>query len=150
MSNCHYTKKVEAYFDGVAHHEDSVREHLAQCPACTAHRARLETLRAGVRAVAQRQDIGDAQFPAFMAGIQEGMARRTRRPREWLAAASLTLAAMVIAYATFVTFTGTAAPVKATEVISTSTDLEGATVNWYDSDEGVTTVWVNPAKGDIE
>jgi len=150
MNSCHYTKKVEAYFDGAASNEKEVRGHLAACPACTAHLERLETLRAGTRALAQREVVGDGQFPAFMAGIQDGIGPRSRRPRGLLAAASLTLAAMVIAYATFMTFTGAATPVKATEVLFMDTDLEGATIDWYDTDEGVTTVWVNPAKGDIE
>ena len=55
---------------------------------------------------------------------------------------------LLVALAVFSVFTGPE-PVTATEVEFVSTELEGATVEVYNSENGVTTFWLTPAKDDI-
>lgn len=149
MNTCRYTKIMEAAFDGERPRSDALDAHLEACPLCRAHLANLERMRAAVGAVAERTRIEDPQMPAFMAGIREGMEAPARRPRSWIAATSLVTAALVMALATFVMLKGGPDPVRATEVEYLSTDLENATVEWYDSEDLGTTIWINQAGDDL-
>jgi hypothetical protein len=137
-------KMIEANFDG------EVKAVLEAGPEAAAWHGALEKQRAGIRAVHDPAVIQDAQFPAFMAGIREGM--ETPQPlfsrRRIYAAVSMAAAALLIALATFAVFTGSPEPVKANEVERVYTELEGATVG-YDQEDGVTTLWVNISRDDV-
>lgn len=151
MKTCAWFERVEAYIDGETPSGEALETHLAQCPQCQAHAAAIQKMRRGIDTViAAYPEISEAQFPHFMNGIRDAIDQPRRRFMGWWAAASLTAAAMIVALATFSIIYGGPEPVRATEVESVSTDLEGATVDWYDTKEGVTTVWVNVAKEDIE
>ncbi|HPO16577.1 MAG TPA: hypothetical protein PLI09_24285 [Candidatus Hydrogenedentes bacterium] len=150
MLNCRWTKVIEAHFDGEHPADERLNAHLANCPQCKARWAELETLRRGVTQVRRVEEIGDAQFPAFMRGILDGLEPQPRRRTNFWAVLSLTMAALVISFATFVIFFGAPGEVKATEVEQVSTDLEGAKVNAYSSGDGTTTVWVTISKDDLE
>ncbi len=149
MNSCRWMKRVEACFDG-APADPAVERHTAACPVCAAHLEALRRMRAGVAAVAVRESVTDAQFPAFMRGIREGIERPERHHTGFWAVLSLTAAALIVAVATFAVFSGGTAPVRATEVESMSTDLQGAKVDTYRSEEGVTTVWITMSKDDVE
>ena len=103
-------------------------------------------MRAGVSAVARREGISDAQFPAFMRGIQDGIDAPRPRPAGLWAALSLSTAALIVAVAVFAVFFGGTSPAQATKVESMSTELPGATVDTYRSEDGVTTVWITMSK----
>ena len=155
MSSCRRTKDIAAFFDG-ALQEDTQRilgieEHLAACPECAAYLKRLQVMREGAAAITERQGVADAQFPAFVNGIYERLEAPSPLPAKagigrLLALASLVAAALIISAAAFTLFSAGPAPVSATEVESISTDLEGATVDWYDSEDGTTTLQVNIAE----
>ena len=147
MRNCKHTRQVEALFDG-ERADAALERHAAACPACAAALAGLRRLREGARAATRAASVEDAQFPAFMAGVREQMDAPARRPRGFLAVASLVTAAMVAALATFAIIKGGPDPVRATEV-EVSTDIPGAEVGWYDSKDDSITIWINLAEDDL-
>jgi anti-sigma factor RsiW len=142
MANCNWEQQVEAYFDGFAGKPAEVEAHLHACAECTGLLQHLQTVRAGVQAIPRPRVIEDAQFNAFMAGIREGIEAPARSHRGFWAALSLVSAALVVSVAVFSMFTGPA-PVKATEVKATSTQIEGATVDVNVLD-GVMTISLTP------
>lgn len=148
MSTCKWTKRIEAYVDGEATDTGAVESHLDICAPCTRHYAFLRQMRAAVSGLPASPEVSDGQFPAFMEGIQAEVASTHRRPGGFWALMSLSAAALVIAIATFSIFTGPG-PVKANEVESVSTQLDGATVHWDNSDDGVTTIWISIAEDDV-
>jgi anti-sigma factor RsiW len=150
MIDCRWTKYVEAWFDGEPARARGVEAHLAECPKCAQRLEQLERVREGVIASRRRETISDNQFSAFMAGIRDGLeeAPAPGRRRFW-PAFSLAAAALLIALATFLILDTGPAPVRATEVESVSTDLEGAIVG-FAVEDGVTTVWVNDFGKDID
>lgn len=149
MNGCGWTKQVGAFFDGENPAQAArVEAHLAACPECAAYVTRLQSLRSVATTNAARVEISDGQFPVFMAGIRDGIETPAPRSRGLWAAVSLTAAALLVSLALFAVFDGGLGEVKATEVESFSTDLEGATVHSYDSPSGVT-LWVDMAKDDV-
>jgi anti-sigma factor RsiW len=151
MQTCRWLQRVEAGFDGETPASTAVEKHLQECAVCTQHLETLQRVRGGVQARTQSTPtISDTQFPHFMQGIRTNIERPARRPMGLWAALSLTTAALLVALAAFSMFYGGPEKVRATEIESASTELQGASVDWYDTKEGVTTVWVNVAKEDIE
>ena len=132
-----------AAFDGEAPFLDQ--------PGPGAHTQALTRLREGARAAAADTPvIDDAQFGAFMAGIQAAVSEEPapRRFHLWTAA-SLALAALVIVVALLSVLHTGPGTVQANTVESATTELNGATVDWYDNKEGVTTVWVKTSGPDV-
>ncbi len=148
MKQCRYTSQIEAVFDGEQKGTPELERHLETCPVCSATLAFLKQLREGVKHIPHPEPVADPQFPAFMAGVREALDTPDRRPRGFLAVASLMTAAMVVALATFVMIKGGPDPVRATEV-EVSTDIEGAEVGWYDSEDDSITIWINMAEDDL-
>ncbi|MCF6284875.1 MAG: hypothetical protein L3K26_06780 [Candidatus Hydrogenedentes bacterium] len=148
MNTCKWTQKVEAYTDGESHDHSAVEAHIADCALCARHRATMLHMRSALGALPEAPSLSDGQFPAFMEGIHEGVSHSRKRPGGIWALMSLSAAALVIAIATFSMFTGPG-PVKANEVESVSTQLEGGTAHWDISDDGVTTIWISIAEDDF-
>lgn len=148
MKTCSWFERVEALVDGESRDGSAVEAHLSGCADCAAHRDHLLQLRAVVRGVAPI--LSDQQFPAFMDGIRSGISQSPPRSRGIWALTSLAAAALVIAVATFSIFNGSIPePVRANEVESASTEIEGATVEWSDSGGGVTTIWISVSEDDL-
>lgn len=145
MAKCRWIYDLERSFDGELPH-DHVAGHLAQCPECAARLAGLTALRNSL--TVGREEIREPQFPAFFAGIRDRLEVPYRRRRIW-ALVSLAAAALIVAISTFLILSEGPQKVDATVVESYSTDLEGATITTYDSDDGVTTVWITVAQDDI-
>ncbi len=143
MSECRWTPRVERWFDGESAEAEMVEQHLAVCAVCAEHLARLQVIRGGAEAVAVREAIGEPQLPAFIDGIRE----RVERPVRWRAGfwtlVSLSAGALIVALSTLYLLTGGPQEALATEVESYSTELEGATVTTYLSEDGTATVWVS-------
>jgi len=140
MNKCRYISMLERWFDGESVEED-IRGHVEACSSCAAHLKQLQALRDAAQGV-PRDEIASAQFLAFMAGIREGVTapEPVRRPvwrLGWMAAAVL-----VLTFSLFWTVSGGPDAYEATVVESCSSDLEGATVSAYASDDGVMTVAV--------
>lgn len=148
MKKCRYTSQIEAVFDGERTATPELDRHLETCPVCAAVLAELKRLREGVKSIPNPDPVAEPQFPAFMAGVREQLETPAHRPRGFLAVASLVTAAMVVALATFVMIKGGPDPVRATEV-EVTTDIEGAQVGWYDSEDDSITVWINMAEDDL-
>jgi len=149
-SSCGWTKRVEQAFDGALDDRSAVERHRSECAACAAHWQRLATTRAAIRGT-ETPAIGDGQLSVFMAGIRDGVAAPdppvVRRP--WLAMASGLAAAAIVAVATFYVAVGGTEPVQASEVESVYTELDGATVEWYDAPDGSMTLQVHIAGDDL-
>ena len=142
MSECRWIRTVEQWFDGACADAQRVSEHLAACPECAAYARRLRVLRDGAAAVAKQEEVRDPQFAAFMAGIREQIQVPRRRHRGAWALVSLTAAALIVAAATFLVLSNGPRTADATVVESCSTEIQGATVTSYATENGVTTVWV--------
>ena len=151
MRRCGWEKRVELWFDGAATPTDPEAEHVVQCAHCAAQVAQWGVLRSAVGETATCEGIADAQFPAFFDGIQEQvqMPVRPRGHRKLWAALSLTAAALIVAISAVVVFREGPQPVDATVIESYSTELEGATIRSYSSDEGVATVWITVSQDDV-
>ena len=132
-----------AAFDGQTTHPVQ-----APVPQDAQYLAELTRIRQGVQIAAKNTPvISDGQFGAFMAGISDAIAVPTpRRYRLWTTL-SIAAAALIIVIALLSILYPTPEGVKANAVESVSTELNGATVDWYDNKDGVTTVWVK-TKGD--
>lgn len=136
--------ELEAHFDG----ESSIAPSGEALP----YARHLEVIREGAREAAKCRPIEDAHFSAFMSGIQEGI--RNQEPsglrwRTWASLLSLSAAALLIAFSAFWAFAPPEEPVNATVVESAVTDLKDTVVNVYESEYGVTTVWVNTTNDDL-
>ncbi|GMU93699.1 MAG: hypothetical protein AMXMBFR4_27570 [Candidatus Hydrogenedentota bacterium] len=112
----------------------------------------LQRLRDGVQEIKTTPEITDAQFSAFMSGIREGIEARPTGYRGLWAAVSMVTAALVIAFSLFAVLDtfhqrGKLPAVQA-EVEKATTEIQGATVNSYTSDDGTAVVWVNDATVD--
>ena len=147
MSQCRWTYRVARWFDtGAGEDHVEVREHLSTCPQCTAYLHQLESLREAVRPQSAPSEISDAQFSAFMRGIQEGLkppARRFRGLWTWISVAAMFL---IVLGGLSTMRTGPAAPVV---VESCTSELDGATVTTYSDDNGETTIWIDAAEDDV-
>jgi len=148
MKHCKYARKIEALFDGEQEATPELDRHLAACPVCAALLAELKRLREGVCGILKPGAVEDPQLPAFMAGIRDQLDAPPARSRSIWAVTSLVTAAMVVALATFAMIKGGPDPVRATEV-EVSTEIEGAEVGWYDSDDDSITIWINVAEDDL-
>lgn len=143
---------LEAWFDGRLP-ADAIEEH-ALSPALKGHLALLRALRNGAQASAEAMPhaINDAQLPAFLAGIREqaeGEPAGLRWPSLW-AYASVAAAAVVVALSTLFIVAGGPEEVKAqSEVQTYSSELEGATIDAYTSDNGTAVIWINAPEADV-
>lgn len=144
MSACRYFKEVERWFDGEPADNEAVARHVADCPSCAAYLARLRLTRRAVASIAERVEISDAQFEAFLAPIREAVGAprwRWRQSGRW-AMASFVTAALIVAVAVFSFFTGGPTPVEAnSEVLSCTTDVNGARADAIEQN-GIPAVWV--------
>jgi predicted anti-sigma-YlaC factor YlaD len=150
MRDCRWSPRVERWFDGESREPERVAQHVAECPGCAGLVNRLERWRKGARAVAEKAEIADAQFPAFLAGVREGIEAPERRRSGLWAVVSLTAAALLVALSVFAVFTGPG-PAKAHTVVeSAETEVEGATVETQDSTEDSSAViWVHVPRRDV-
>ena len=148
MKSCTWFKRVEVFLDGESGDARAIEAHLADCTLCVAHRDSLLQWRAALHREAPV--LTDAQFPAFMEGISAGIQQHQPRTRGFWALTSLVTAALVIALATFSIFGGsTPEPVRANEVESATSEIDGATVQIGNSGGGVTTIWISITEDDV-
>lgn len=151
MNGCKWSERLDRWFDGETSPETSadVSAHVSGCRVCSGRLSELQRLRMAATAAVRHESIGDGQFPAFMAGVREGLETRQRGWGRFWAVASLTAAALIAAISTFVIISNEPKKVDATVVESVTTDLEGATVQTYEDEEGDTTIAVTMSKDDI-
>lgn len=150
MKTCPNEQTIGRWFDGELHDDRALESHLSECPRCAAYLGLLERIRSGAQEIAGLGEIGDGQFPAFMAGIRDGARQPSRGRRGLWAAASLATAALVAAVSITLMFSDGGAPVEAQSVVeSYRTEIEGATATSFYSEDGTATVWLNVPDGDM-
>jgi hypothetical protein len=139
---------LEAWFDSGAPMPAGLEAQLAQDNELRESYRELQMIREALRA----QDtprIEDAQFRVFMDGIRAEMVPARSVYTRWWSLASLAAASFLIALSLFFIGWGEPAPVRANEVESVSTELEGATTDFYGSANGTATIWINMAEDDL-
>lgn len=152
MHECRWNRRVERWFDGESREPEAVERHIETCGACQAAVTGLQRFRAGVKAVAVRQEIAPTQFPAFLEGIRERIDVPAHRHTGIWALASLMAASLIVAISLFAVFTGGPDPVGAEHSVveSASTEVEGATVETQNSTDGTRAiVWVHRPRKDV-
>lgn len=151
MNNCRWMTEVEKWFDGQATNAGQVESHIQTCTTCQKHLAGLKQLRRLSTMLKQTNtnEIRDFQLPAFIQGIHEGIDQPLRRPHRIWAIISITAAALIVAISTFLVLTNGTDTVDATVIESTSSDLDGATIRTYDTEDGVATVWITGPQEDV-
>jgi anti-sigma factor RsiW len=151
MFECRWMLEVERLCDGEHPNPESVRAHMASCASCAKHAETILRMRSAASSTFKRAEIAEPQFDAFLHSVRE---RVEARPSRWgglWAVLSLTAAAMIVAVAAIIIFDKGPEKVEATVVESVSSDIRGAKVGTYSTDNGVTTVWLKipAAKDDI-
>ena len=149
MRNCRWRKDIERWFDGESPHAERVQRHVAKCTDCAAYHEGLQALRDGATETTRREEIQEAQFPAFFDGIREGIESPRRGHGRLWALASGSAAALIAAMSLIIMFGSGHTPVDATVIESYSTDLEGASITTSDSRNGVPTVWITVTQDDV-
>lgn len=139
---------VERCFDGEYPQEEAAGL-LKDDPEADTYRKSLDTLRAAARAAAATPEIAPAQFPAFMDGIRQRVAPQPRGHRGFWAFASAMAAASIVAAAAFLLIVDNYRVPVAAEIEHISTDIPGAEVHYRVSDDGMATMWVEKAEGDL-
>jgi anti-sigma factor RsiW len=138
MSTTQKLMEVERWLD--EHPDAELPDVLAGDPACAAHAANMRTMRAALAASVSNERIEDAQLPAFMEGIRDGIERPSRGHRGLWAFASVAAAALIVALCVHLVFMAPPSPHAVVE--AADTEVEGATANGYISDNGTAVVWV--------
>ncbi len=152
MSNqCSYQQEVERWFDGEGEDLETLNSHIESCESCRAHVAFLRECRDAVGSMPATPIIADAQMPAFLEGISDGVHTPRRRSTGFWAMASALTAALIVTISTITIVSTGPDPVGAESVIETvSTEIDGATVEIIDEDSATPTVWLHlPEGGEI-
>lgn len=139
--------KIGAIFDGEM--PSKALDSSTSDPELAHYVKSIMRLREGAAMAAKAPVISDAQFQHFMEGIREGIAAPTPRLTRLWALASLATAVLVLILVSLAYLGTGTTPVRATEVESVSTELEGVTVHFYETKEGVSTIWVNLPENDL-
>ena len=138
-----WQQEVASRFD-----TEGMERSKGKTPEERAYVTALERLRAGAHAVATHAEIRDAQLPAFIHGIREGIQTPPGGYRRVWALLSLSTAALLVALSAFLVFTWhkdeTASVVEAA-----STQIQGATVSSYSQEDGSAVVWVRIPRRDL-
>lgn len=141
---------VEQWFDGERVDEEAVKKAMESDAAAADHAAFLKTLRAGISTLKTEAEISDAQLPAFMSGIREGIRPPARSHGGWWALVSLASAALIAAVSTLIVISGGATKVRAQSTVEEfSTDLKGGHASSFTTPSGATTVWVEAPEEDM-
>lgn len=148
MSKRKKMMQIGARLDGEARYSgreipDNQDEELKQ------YEAALLLQRRGATRAARAPEISDTQFDVFMQGIREGVAEPAPRFAGLWTLASVATVMLIVIISLLAFFTGGPDPVRATEVESVSTELQGVTVNYYDNPQGVSTVKVTMPESDL-
>jgi hypothetical protein len=141
-------QRIGQWFDGECTDADKMAQQLRDDPDSTAYLENLKELRAGVKSASERQEIGDPQFPAFMEGIHERLHTAPRRHRGLWALASVTAASLIVALSFFALMTDGQHGDVAADVTDLSTEIPGAEVHYYNSEDGTATVLVDMQERD--
>ncbi len=145
---CTFGERVERWFDGELAEGETVRVHLAICPACRDHLALLERTRAAIHAM-PAPALDDAQMPAFLHDLRTRVEQKPARSFNLWAMMSAAAAAVVVAVSLLSIFSTGPQPIEATVIEEVSTDIQGATTESAVSDDGTATIWINVPEGDL-
>lgn len=109
----------------------------------------LKITRDTVRKQKNQNQIDDQQFSAFWRGIEKALVTPKPDKQPLWTVLSLSAAALLVAASIFTIFFGKAKPAVAQTVVEElATDLQGARVGWFSSEDGAT-VYVSFAEKDI-
>lgn len=141
-------KRIGARLDGETRYSGKNAPDT-QDEALKSYEDALLRFRQGAKQAARAPEISDTQFNAFMEGVREGIAAPAPRFTGLWTLASAATVALIILVSLLAFFAGGPEPVRATEVESVSTELQGVTINYYDNPQGVSTVKVTMPESDL-
>ncbi len=147
MSKRKMMKQIGARLDGETRYAG--RHATPKDEASKEYEAAVLQLRHSAACAARAPEISDTQFNAFMQGICEGIETPSPRYSKVWTLASLAAAALVLLLSVLAYFGTGSEPVRATEVESVYTELDGVTVHYYDTPQGVSTVQVTMPENDL-
>ena len=148
---CTKQRDVERWFDGELT-DASIESHIDSCASCREHVEFLTVCRGAVESLGDAPVISDAQMPAFLEGIREEVASTPSRSFRGLwAMASMAAAAVIVAVSMMTITSDGPEPVAADSIVETvSTEIDGASVELFKTDDDTQTVWVNvPEDGEL-
>lgn len=143
MPTCQYQDELERWFDGELVESGEIEKHLTDCPDCTARLNELNRLRQAIQSAKQDAEIGDAQLPAFMRDIGEGLKRPRPQPVGLWALGSAIAAAIIVSLSLLSIVSPGPDPIQAITIEESSTDIDGATTESVYVDEETVMVWIN-------
>ncbi len=109
----------------------------------------VETLHKHAQTLPEAPVIADESMTAFLSGIHEGLdTPALSTGRLWTMGSALT-AALILVLSLLVIFSRGDEKVRATEVESCTTELDGVTIKTFDNRDGVSTVWVTMPENDL-
>ncbi len=145
-----WQERLERYRDGELGESDAQEvEAMLDAPAYRDYDASLAALSSAARESMPRSEIADAQLPAFMAGIREGVETPQRGHRGFWALASLSTAALIVALSVFSLIMLNSHDAVHTTVEAAASDIEGVEIDTYtDEEDGTAVVWVSDTGSD--
>jgi len=145
-----WQERLERYRDGESPEAEALDvEGLLEDPEYRDYDASLAALSASAREAMPRAAIADAQLPAFVAGIREGVETPERGHRGFWALASLSSAAMIVALSVFSVIMLKSQDAVHSTVEAAETAIEGAEIDTYtDEEDGTAVVWVSDTGSD--
>ncbi len=147
MFNRKKMKQIAARLDGEPQYAG--RPAPTREPALQEYEASLLQLRRAAARVPRAPEINDAHVDAFMQVIREGIETPAPRLSRLWTMASVAAAALVLLLSALAYLGTGSEPVRANEVESAFTELEGVTVNFYNNPQGVSTVQVTMPESDL-
>lgn len=150
MKRQSWQQQMEQYRDGEMPPSDACEiEALLESPEGRNYDATLEALSAAARQAMPREHIADAQLPAFVAGIREGVEAPERSHRGFWALASLSTAALIVALSVFSVIMLNSQDAVHSTVEAAASEIEGAEIDTYtDEEDGTAVVWVSDTGSD--
>lgn len=130
-------------------HVPEPRDVLLEALPSSGFELRSAEMKAGIQYARTCEPISEVQFDAFMEGIRGQISGGQRSGNRIWAVVSLTAAALVLSFATFLIVSGEHPSATATVVEEASSDIEGASVTWQSNKDGDVMVWVEVADGDV-
>lgn len=147
MKRRNWQHQVEQYRDGELPESGAI-EALLDTPEGRAYDASLKALSAAARESMPRHHIADAQMPAFMAGIREGVEAPERGRRGFWAVASLSTAALIVAASVFSVIMLNSQDAVHSTVEAAQSEIEGVEIDMYTDEDGTAVVWVSDSGSD--
>jgi hypothetical protein len=144
-----WQQQLERYRDGELPKELAKdADRLLESAEGREYDAALAAMADAARDAMPRAAIADAQLPAFVAGIREGVEAPRPGRRGFWALASFSAAASIVALSLFSLILLNSQDAVHSSVEAAASDIEGVEIDAYTDEEGTAVVWVSETGSD--